>query len=356
MNPAHAHSCVNSVLQLFLRPNSSLNSVFPAPNAAALLTAASAALAKDPAVLSLSGSFAIVGDLHGSLDSLLRVFSGLGWPPTRKFIFLGDYVDRGENSTEVIFVLYALKILFPEAVWLLRGNHECRSLTGLYGFKAEIVKGYSEEIYDLVVNSFDLLPIAAVVNDGVFCVHGGLSPALKKREDLNAIVKPKEDPVGGTEGDLMWSDFDNCVVGWEENVKRGCGFVFGLEGTEAFLKGCEFSLIVRSHQDVDGSDWPFGEEVGCLTVFTAADYMENVNDGVVLLLDEANSHKFHVFPPLLDSMKRQLRLTWPEWLLRNGEGVKGIRPPAGLVRRTMSQPIADDNRHDGVEISVTKWT
>jgi diadenosine tetraphosphatase ApaH/serine/threonine PP2A family protein phosphatase len=348
-----AKSCVDLIVRMAVRPIASLAAVFPVQNARLLVKFATGLFKTEQAVLCLSGQFTIVGDLHGSLDSILRVFSDLGWPPARRFLFLGDYVDRGDRSTEVLLLLYALKLLFPEDVFLLRGNHECRSLTSCYGFKSQIEKEYSEELYDLAVESFDALPIAAIVNDVTFCVHGGFSPQMKTRNDVFTIVKPKDDPVGGMEADLLWSDFEKYVVECEENVTRGCGWVFGVQATENFLRNCGFTRIVRSHQSVDGYEWPLGDDVGCVTVFTAVDYMEKVNDGAVVTLTKDNQLDFQLFHPMLDSAKRKWRVIWPAWLLEGRESMKKFMPQHGLLQRTMSHPVGGcDCSPMGIEIKI----
>jgi hypothetical protein len=186
-----------------------------------IVDAESVQLASQPAVLTLSGAMCIVGDLHGDIESLLRIFSRHGWPPESRYLFLGDYVDRGKNSTLVILVLYSLHLLHPEHVFLLRGNHESRSLTTVGGFKKECHDCMSSEFYERVMASFNILPIAAVLNDETFCVHDGFSPTFQSRADILAISKPVGDLTEFLERDLPGH--------------RGCGFIFGAGATEAFL-------------------------------------------------------------------------------------------------------------------------
>jgi protein phosphatase len=297
-------------------------------------------LASEPPVLALSGAFCLVGDLHGSIESLLRVFSQLGWPPRTRFIFLGDYVDRGDHSTEVLLTLYSLKLLFPADVFLLRGNHECRSLTACYGFRDEVQKVFSEAVYEKAIESFDFLPMAAIVNDVIFCVHGGISPQLKGRDDIFAIIKPTDDPVTGIEGDILWSDFEDFVEQFEENCARGCGFIVGPDSTRSFLNSCGFTTIVRSHQSVDGADWPFGPEGGCLTVFTAIDYMGKVNDGAVATVGADNRIDVMVLHTMFEAAKRRWRPIWPIWLVEAKPAEPRPLIGHGALRRTMSDPCS----------------
>jgi hypothetical protein len=171
---------------------------------------------------------------------------------------------------------------------------------------------------------------------------------------LNNIVKPTSDPVGGLEADLLWSDFEDYVDEWEENIGRGSGVVLGATATRNFLKGCGFTKIVRSHQSVDGFDWAFGVNGGCLTVFTAVDYMEKANDGAVLLLGVENSLDLKVFHPLFGSPASGWRPIWPTWLLESREMIiKKVGQERGMIQRTNSEPIGEDSNSPlGVEISV----
>jgi protein phosphatase len=334
--PCPAHSVIEAVLRSTL--GSPIVRSVSNDAAIAVLNRAAEIMAPEPAVLVVSGAFCVVGDLHGSLESLLRVFSHVGWPPRTKFLFLGDYVDRGEHSTEVLLTLYSLKALFPADVFLLRGNHECRSLTGCYGFREEVEKVFSEAVYEKAIESFDCLPMAAIVNDTVFCVHGGISPQFKMREDIFRIVKPKNDPVTGIEGDILWGDFEDFVEQFEENYSRGCGFVVGPRSTRDFLNGCGFTTIVRSHQSVDGADWPFGREGGCVTVFTAVDYMGKVNDGAIATVDADNRIEVVILHTMFESARMRWRPIWPIWLLeaKPADGKPAVGVPS--LRRTISEP------------------
>jgi predicted phosphodiesterase len=132
-------------------------------------------LSNEPAVLQISGSYVIVGDIHGNLDALIRLFNEFGYPDSRRFIFLGDYVDRGPKSNEVIILLYALKVLFPHNLILLRGNHESGLMTDVYGFRQECLLRFLPRVYSSFVDSFLKLPVCAVVNGHILCVHGGFT-------------------------------------------------------------------------------------------------------------------------------------------------------------------------------------
>jgi predicted phosphodiesterase len=160
----------------------------------------------DCSLLELAGNFTVVGDIHGNIDDLLRVFERRGYPPETNYLFLGDYVDRGQNSVEVLIMLYSLKVLFPSNIYLIRGNHECESVTAVYGFKREVCRRFSVQVYQKFVKSFSHLPYAAVVNNKYFCVHGGISPDLASVDEIADIEKPQISAASSLANDMVWSD------------------------------------------------------------------------------------------------------------------------------------------------------
>jgi serine/threonine-protein phosphatase 2B catalytic subunit len=148
-------------------------------------------------------------------------------------LFLGDYVDRGSYSLEVVIFLYALKICYPQEIILLRGNHESRAMTEHFTFREEILRKYDDEdVYEIFIESFECLPIAADVNGDYLCMHGGISPELETIEDINKINRFVEPPLQGFLCDLLWSD--PCADKearehkFSKNLERECSFKFGL--------------------------------------------------------------------------------------------------------------------------------
>lgn len=276
---------------------------------------------KEPPVLSLSGKFCVVGDIHGDIDSLLRIFEKNGYPPSTSFIFLGDYVDRGQYSCEVLLLLYSLKILFPKKIYLLRGNHEFSQMTASYGFMQECYRKLSGHLYNKICETFDTLPIAAVVGK-TLCVHGGLSPRVKTLHDLFSLSKPRQYAAtfDGFEAeiDLLWSDPDSDIEDFEENM-RGLGYVFGVKPTLEFLENCNLTRVIRAHQSChDGYDWAFGEDGQILTVFSTCDYAGMLNDGASVVIDsETTDITITAFPVLSRKQIIQRRVTYPEWILTN---------------------------------------
>jgi serine/threonine-protein phosphatase 6 catalytic subunit len=189
-----------------------------------------------------------------------------------QYIFLGDYVDRGYHSIETICLLLAYKCKYPGKVILLRGNHETSSLTKIYGFYDEVSKKYGNPSpWKLIVEAFMYLPLAAVVNDSLMCVHGGLSPKIPSIHDICAINRVKEIPEIGAMSDLVWSDPEPSISSWTVS-NRGAGYLFPHQAVKEFLHLNNLQMISRAHQLVEeGYSYPFEEET-LVTVWSAPNY------------------------------------------------------------------------------------
>lgn len=132
--------------------------------------------------------------------------SDAGAPPDTNYLFLGDYVDRGKQSIETLCLLFAYKIKYPEGVFMLRGNHECQNISRIYGFWDECKRRYSIKLWKEFINLFNHFPVAALVEDRILCMHGGLSPDLKELSQINKLPRPTEVPEQGLMCDLLWAD------------------------------------------------------------------------------------------------------------------------------------------------------
>lgn len=200
-------------------------------------------------LLVLDAPINIVGDLHGQYEDLLSLFNEAGGYDKGRFLFMGDYVDRGYYSLNTFLLLAMLKIQRPNEVFLLRGNHECRTITRTYGFYDEVLLNYgSFEIWQMVMNVFDLLPLCALVGKDVFSVHGGLSPAVPLISMVHDIYRIQEIPETGPLADLLWSDPAEEITEWKYPNPRGAGFSFGADATKKFCHLNRLRLVTRSHQ------------------------------------------------------------------------------------------------------------
>lgn len=184
---------------------------------------------------------------------------------------MGDYVDRGYYSVESFLLLLALKVRYPDRITLLRGNHESRQISQVYGFYDECLRKYgSINVWRMCMEVFDTLPLAALVDDRFFCVHGGLSPSVSFLDEIRKMNRFMELPHEGGMCDLLWSDPEEDMNGWGSNP-RGCGFVFGGDRVTEFNANNKLDLICRSHQMVmEGYKYMFDKKL--VAVWSAPNY------------------------------------------------------------------------------------
>ena len=253
---------------------------------------------KEESMLELEPPIYICGDIHGQFYDLLRVFEIFKYPPESKFLFLGDYVDRGKNSLECILLLLCLKIKYPDKIFLLRGNHESADVNRTFGFYDECKRKVSLKIYKKFCNLFNILPITALISEKILCMHGGLSKDLTNINQLKLIKRPTEIPDKGLLCDLVWSDPDNLVSkDFVENKERGISVCFSEEVVEKFTKLNNLDLICRAHQVVE-EGYQFFANMKLITIFTAPNYMNIFdNNGGILFVNEDLLCSLHILKP-----------------------------------------------------------
>ncbi|KAF7303569.1 Serine/threonine-protein phosphatase [Mycena indigotica] len=278
-------------------------------------------LKKEPNVLTLGSHATVCGDIHGQFYDLMKLFEYGGDPARTTYLFMGDYVDRGYFSIESVLYLWALKICYPDTLFMLRGNHECRHLTDYFTFKLECKHKYSERLYDACTAAFCALPLAAILDKKFFCVHGGLSPELDTVDDIDKIDRFREIPTRGLMCDLLWADpaenFDTRKT--DENFLHnhvrvtmrslhswnGTNCYASLERTSHKLRGksCfapKFGITLnrfRLYRKIPRSKFP-----SVITVFSAPNYLDfhnnkgaifkYENNGVNLLQFSCSPHPF----------------------------------------------------------------
>lgn len=236
----------------------------------------------------------ICGDIHGQFYDLVELFKVGGDCPDTNYLFMGDFVDRGYYSVETFLLLLALKVRYPDRITLIRGNHESRQITLVYGFHDECLRKYgSVNVWRYCTDIFDYLSLAALIEGRIFCVHGGLSPSITTLDDINNIDRKQEVPHDGPMCDLMWSDPEE-VEGWGLSP-RGAGYLFGADIAKKFNQENRIELIARAHQLVmEGYKWMFDE--GLVTVWSAPNYCYRCgNVAAILEFDENLKQNFRIF-------------------------------------------------------------
>ena len=251
---------------------------------------------EEPVFLELSAPIIICGDIHGQFRDLLRLFDFGGVPPKKTYLFLGDYVDRGKNSIETISLLLAYKIKYPKNIYLLRGNHECEMINRTYGFFDECKRRYDIRIWKLFSDCFNWLPISALINERILCMHGGLSPELINIDCLKKIVRPTEVPDKGLLCDLLWSDPEKGVEDWAPN-QRGISVLFNEKIIKKTVIDFDIDLICRAHQVVENG-YEFFAQRRLVTIFSAPNYCGQFdNAGGFMIVDQDLMCGFKVLVP-----------------------------------------------------------
>eukprot|EP01061_Rhynchopus_euleeides_P007227 TRINITY_DN1620_c3_g1_i1.p1 TRINITY_DN1620_c3_g1~~TRINITY_DN1620_c3_g1_i1.p1 ORF type:complete len:596 (+),score=164.61 TRINITY_DN1620_c3_g1_i1:295-2082(+) len=247
----------------------------------------------------------VVGDIHGQFDDLVsQVLVRGGEPGETRYVFLGDFVDRGENSLLCMALILLYKIKFPKHVVILRGNHESRVTNTMYGFHEECRQKYpmamsnfstlyagkpDSEIWTLFNHLFDALPLAALIGGKAFGCHGGLSPDLQSLDRLLTFNRFQDIMPQGPMADLTWSD-PGPQEGWRVNV-RGSGHAFGQDITTNFCLQNGLDFVCRAHQCVkQGYKWDQNDRI--VTIFSAPNYCYAQNKGAIMKLDANMNSSF----------------------------------------------------------------
>ncbi|CDO64336.1 serine/threonine protein phosphatase, putative [Plasmodium reichenowi] len=253
-------------------------------------------LSKEDNVRNVDIPVIICGDIHGQFHDLKELFNIGNELPHVNYIFLGDYVDRGKYSIETFLLLLALKIKYPLHLTLIRGNHESRQISEIYGFYDECLKKYgSINVWKYCTDVFDYLCIGAIIESKYFCIHGGLSPCIEKIDELKKIYRFQEIPKNGALCDIMWSD-PNDQNGWTKSP-RGAGHLYGQDIVEKFCYINNIHMIARAHQLVmEGYKWSFNKKL--VTIWSAPNYCYRCgNIASIMEIDENLFFNFKKFGP-----------------------------------------------------------
>ena len=237
----------------------------------------------------------IVGDIQGQFDDLLSILRTIGDPANgTPYLFLGNYCDRGRGAVEVVMLLLAYQLKYPATFFLLRGMHESASINRMCGFYDLVKTRYGLKTWKAFNDVFNYLPIAAIIGDGVFCVHGGLSPQLRSVDDILQIRRPTDVPGDGLLCDLLHASPSEDVDCWDDNCV-GVSFKFGESAVKQFVAATGMNLIVCAKLCDRGYEWFAGGKL--VSVFSARNYCgEFDNDAAVLQLADDGSVLVVSFP------------------------------------------------------------
>ncbi|KAG0256298.1 3',5'-cyclic-nucleotide phosphodiesterase (PDEase) (3':5'-CNP) [Mortierella polycephala] len=271
-----------------------------------ILQKATDIMKKEPNLLEVEAPVTVCGDIHGQYYDLMMLFEVGGDPEKTRYLFMGDYVDRGYFSIECVLYLWALKIWYPNTIFLMRGNHECRHLTDYFTFKTECKHKYSEKVYDACTESFCALPLAAVMNKQFLCVHGGLSPELTTLDDFKRINRFREPPTHGMMCDLLWSDpledYGQEVTNefFVHNHVRGCSYFYSYHAVCAFLERNNLLSIIRAHEAQDNGYRMYRKTrttgfPSVMTIFSAPNYLDMYNNKAAIIKYENNAMNIRQF-------------------------------------------------------------
>ena len=254
-------------------------------------------LRNEPTLLRIDAPVNVCGDVHGQFSDLVKALLRGGLPPFTRWLFLGDYVDRGPKSVEVICFLFALKMKYPNHILLIRGNHESPEMNACFGFQKECEKKLGAAIFQEFCRTFEYLPLAAVVGGKYFCVHGGIGPDLKSLSQIEELTRPLVIPADGFITDLLWSDPCSSVDKYGPNA-RGPTVTWGRAPVQEFMKRNNLTKVIRGHQVArDGFEFPFSPDESVVTMFTASNYsLEMHNRAAFLSINARMECDYQVLP------------------------------------------------------------
>ncbi len=205
-------------------------------------------LASKPNVVRIpEGNLAIIGDLHGeysSLDAVMREYLRTD----RHLVFLGDYADRGPEQVRTINTVIALSLLYPERVTIIRGNHESREIAQVYGFYNAVNREYGRDLFREYCRFFEVIPLAAYSNSGIFCCHGGIPEGLNSLDQLQSIDRFDQNFRNDTVFQMVWNDPQEGDFMFRPNRRSARARIFGKKAFDRFSENLGVSRMFRAHE------------------------------------------------------------------------------------------------------------
>ncbi len=237
-----------------------------------------------------SDKVVFIGDIHGDIESYLRIKKYVSNLNDAYIVFLGDYVDRGFHSLEIITDLLKQVLRERGRIITLRGNHETYPINDYYGFRYELIKKLKDKgelVYRKFNELFSLFPVGCLVNDKILAIHGGIPnppPSLKDLEEISkGDIEAAKDPLF----QLLWNDPDEKVEEWEESPRGPGIYLFGKKPFNYFMKKNNLSLLIRAHLFLKNGYKSFFENK-LISLFSPMNYVGHQVDGKILLLDNDN--------------------------------------------------------------------
>ena len=285
-------------------------------------------ISKENSLIKIRSPCKIFGNIYGLYNDLMRFFESYGNPSdsiqngdinVMQYIFLGDFCDRGFYSLEVVFLLFALKVKYPNFIYLIRGHHEDKNVNEIYGLGQECKDRLNDEInkensiFNLINKAFEYLPFGVLIDGGTLLVHGGIGTSIENLDDINNISRPTP-VVQDVENirqlqiiDLLYSEYDDKESNYNINNERDTmkkGFIvkYGKKRLDDFLNKNNINLLITAHQFVKEGFNTFNNDK-LLVLFSATNYMDKYNNiGAMITIAKKTANKrLNIIPKLINT-------------------------------------------------------
>ncbi|MCR8432841.1 MAG: metallophosphoesterase [Crenarchaeota archaeon] len=229
-----------------------------------------------------------IGDIHGDLKSATKIFQIIQ-QTNAKFVFLGDYIDRGPFSVEVMVGILRLKLSEPDRIVMLRGNHETAPVNEVYGFLDELHYKYpthTNTLYREFNKVFSQMPVAAIINSEILCLHGGV-PKDATFSDIRRIPKGDLEGMNMVLMQVLWNDPEEGIDYFAPSYRGANIYIFGEKAFEEFIEKEGLKKIIRAHTFLpQGARWYFKRRL--LSLFSPTEYVGRILEPKIAKLTGKN--------------------------------------------------------------------